>query len=139
MPNHYGVFGNLQGLKEIRGLNHIKHDGSGGTMGFSYLFAEDPVLTTLDFNGFKTDDVESFDSMFADDTNLEKVDNISFNAQSVRTMSRMFYMNSSLKELDLRNFSTTINPSSSVIMSNMFDGDGNLKRSPLVISLLHLG
>ncbi|MDF7639621.1 SLAP domain-containing protein [Lactobacillus sp. ESL0791] len=128
VPNHYGVFGNLQGLKEIRGLNHIKHDGSGGTMGFSYLFAEDPVLTTLDFNGFKTDDVESFDSMFADDTNLEKVDNISFNAQSVRTMSRMFYMNSSLKELDLRNFSTTINPSSSVIMSNMFDGDGNLKK-----------
>ncbi len=87
-----------------------------GVVDMSYMFANDLLLSTIDFSSFESNSVKSMSHMFYMNRSLESLDLSNFNTALVTDMSYMFAQVDKLTSLDLSSFNT----GNTLDMSNMF-------------------
>lgn len=92
------LFGGLDGLKKITGLEHIDMTD---VTDISELFSGDTGLETLDVSGLNTSDVTTADKIFWGCTSLTSITGLgTWNVHNVTTMSRPFYNDEKLAHID---------------------------------------
>ena len=88
-----------------------------------YMFHDCTLLTSVNLNKFKTDNISNMRGMFSNCNSLAELDLSNWNTSNAIDMNGMFYNCSSLTELDLSNFNT----SSVENMGHMFQGCTSLE------------
>ena len=109
----YGMFLNFTALTSVSGVSNVL---KAGTKDASKMFKNCSELTTIDFTGVNTEDVEDMESMFWGCSNLTSLDLSMFDTSKVESMYGMFDGCSSLTSLDISQFNTE----NVTTMGNMF-------------------
>lgn len=123
-------FANLPYLTTIDNLQDFDVTKNGND--FSFMFANDPKLTSLDLSSWNTANANSMMNMFENDVSLKDLNVANFNISQVMDMSHMFDMNTdnkegndfgSLESLDLSGWSAVADGTD---MTNMFANNSKL-------------
>lgn len=135
-------FANLPNLKEIDGMSNVVTTGATSMLAMfaddpliksidvshfdttnvtdmQFMFSNDSLLNNLDVSGFKTDKVTDMSWMFSHSPQIAYLDVSNFHTQNVTTMESMFAEDTSLNHLDVSNFKT----GNVTDMDSMFDQD----------------
>ena len=117
-------FGDWKQLKSITGLENLN---TSRVIDMGGMFSGCSSLTSLDVNGFKTENVRYMNSMFQGCSSLTNLDVSGFKTDNVEDMGNMFYNCSSLKSLDV----SGLNTSNVTDMGGMFCYCSSLKNLDL--------
>jgi surface protein len=127
--NVYNMNAMFYGMELQKDLSFVNNWQTGKVKDMSYMFANDPVLTSLDLSHWDTGQVGTFNApqdysfalMFANDTALTSVGDIShWNTANVHSTRYMFTNTKNLTKLDLSGWNT----SKLQIAGGMFKGAG---------------
>lgn len=116
------LFQGYTNLTDIKGLQNLDVSK---TTDFSYMFDDDPLLTSLDLSNFDASNSINFSYMFANDPLLTSLDLSGFDASKSKSFTSMFANDSSLTSLDLSKLNMTY--TNDVGINNMLSGDTKLE------------
>ena len=125
LTNCWGMFKDFTVLESVEGLNNMITSSVTTT---ACMFQNCKVLTSLDFSGVNTSNVQYMDNMFDGcnalvSTATDPLDLSSFNTSKVKQMSAMFQNCSTLTTLDLSCFNSGGSSTGEVTtMQSMFSG-----------------